>query len=238
MNKIEVKKIHIAPESGWVSRWIDWNCKRTGKIQALTWCSNADHEDLVEAKYGGYVTRVDNKTNRKYLIPLCTECAEKENYTFYVDEAEMMPVGEQTVIIGENEVTEYKKIPLLFHGYYKSLDDIPEKAGVYCMYSVHKGKIKPSGAPLYIGESENIKERLSDHEKIDEIKKSLKDSEEICFSYAVTAERLSAEQALIYKVQSTYNTEYKDKYDGEAVSISISGEHEGMANMYVLPERK
>lgn len=58
---------------------------------------------------------------------------------------------------------------------------------------------------LYIGESENVNDRVKNHEKLDDWKKLVHSSNELCFSYGEvnSTYRNCVEAALIFKFSLT-----------------------------------
>ena len=115
-----------------------------------------------------------------------------------------------------------------FKGYY-SVDDWekPEKPGIYCIYRANSDD-KPLEL-LYIGESENIKERLSGHEHYDDWEDELLPDENLVFSYAVVdgsaKKRQRIEAALIFKHKPVCNTQNVDSFGYETTTIKISGKN-------------
>lgn len=116
-----------------------------------------------------------------------------------------------------------------FEGYYTETPDVDED-GIYVAFARRK---ENSQAPenynlVYIGIG-NIKERISDHINNDHVKWARKgcyapSSEDIVYSYALFSydDGLSeVEKVLVNQAKPCYNTEYKDGFDSECLSIHI-----------------
>lgn len=112
-----------------------------------------------------------------------------------------------------------KTISLKFNGYYENnLTDKNCKncSGIYLVYrGIDKGKTCSIKKLIYIGESEDISKRISEHNKWDEWKKQLQNGEKLYFCYAKANEedRQRAEAALIYKYKPVCNKEFTGKFD-------------------------
>lgn len=121
-----------------------------------------------------------------------------------------------------------KEINLTFEGYWGTA--IPEEkcnhSGIYVVYGGKNTGEKTCeiNRLIYIGESENINTRLSDHERKDDWKKQLKEGEILYFSKTkVTGDdRKQAEAALIYKHQPPCNIEYKDNFPFDTTRVKSS----------------
>lgn len=125
-----------------------------------------------------------------------------------------------------------KTISLNFDGYwsddYKS--SIPNSSGIYCVYSCF---CNPSERTvdlhrvLYIGESENVQERLQNHEKFPKWCNYLKNGESICYSFAPinSNDRERAEAALIYKIKPPCNTEHSKQFAYLTTEMIVTGKN-------------
>ena len=96
-----------------------------------------------------------------------------------------------------------KTIILNFKGYWIDSAYVPPKAGIYLVYvgKYNKEKDKVTLRKLiYIGEAEDVRDRLSKHEKLSEWQKHVYEGERLLFSMAevVNPDRERAECALIY----------------------------------------
>ncbi len=122
------------------------------------------------------------------------------------------------------------KFDLDFLGYWRYVNraGIPDKSGVYCVYaSTYNPDAKTVDLKrlLYIGESENMRERLENHERLEDWEKLLKPGEIISFSCvkvdAYYCERVEA--ALIFKHKPPTNVEYVNNFPYDETTISTTG---------------
>ena len=116
---------------------------------------------------------------------------------------------------------------LEFDGYYFLYSDGPEEPGIYCIY--RSNTEKEYAELLYIGESENIIERLHNHEHYEDWQKHLRTGDELLFSYAVVEgsakKRQRIEAALIFKHKPVCNTQNVDNFGYETTVIKTSGKN-------------
>ena len=75
-----------------------------------------------------------------------------------------------------------------FSGYRREVDkgSISSKSGIYCIYSCTYNKDKDNvsiNKLIYIGESQDVNNRIDDHEKLSKWKKHLKSGEILCYSF-------------------------------------------------------
>lgn len=122
-----------------------------------------------------------------------------------------------------------KSFSLVYDGYWReaNVSYIPLKSGVYSVYAgthnrtentVHLRKL------IYIGESENVRKRVSDHEKLRAWRQYLNSGEELCFNFApITTERLRVEAALINYHKPPENTEYVNSFPFNQATVLTSG---------------
>ena len=115
-------------------------------------------------------------------------------------------------------------------GYWREANkgSIPAKSGVYCVYScVHNANEKTVSIKklIYIGESEDVNDRVSAHEKLPDWKKHLKSGEVLCYSFGgVTAtNRARCEAAIIFKHKPPENTEYVSSFPFDQTTMNLSG---------------
>jgi excinuclease UvrABC nuclease subunit len=119
---------------------------------------------------------------------------------------------------------------LNFKGYWHeaNVKSIPCQAGVYCVYACRHDYARNQvilGRLLYIGEAEDVNQRVKNHEKWQEWKKALGIGEELCFSAArfESANRTRVEAALIFKHKPPLNDDYKDSFPFDRTTILITG---------------
>jgi len=130
-----------------------------------------------------------------------------------------------------------KTINLDFDGYWREVNksSIPKRAGVYAVYVCKYIKPEKKGAKatvtlkklIYIGEAENVNERISEHDKWSDWRKKVPEGSVICFSFAgaTSPDRERAECALIFYHKPTCNDECKDSFPYEETTVISKGEH-------------
>ena len=125
-----------------------------------------------------------------------------------------------------------KNIDLVFDGYWCDCNKswIPSDGGVYCVYTCVYNEIRNSVSIkklIYIGVASDVKNRVSNHEKLDKFLRQCSKGETICFSFASvkTPDREMAEAALIYKHNPPLNDEYADNYPFDYVRITTKGKN-------------
>jgi len=124
-------------------------------------------------------------------------------------------------------------INLDFDGYWREVNKsgIPARSGVYAVY-VCKYNPPPQNTVtldklIYIGEAEDVNDRISNHEKWSEWRKEVPTGSEICFSFAgvTSPDRERAECALIYHHKPKCNDECKYEFPYEDTTVNSSGKH-------------
>lgn len=115
-------------------------------------------------------------------------------------------------------------------GYWRDKDKsgIPNHSGVYFVYvaSYNEQNEKVTlHRLLYIGESEDVNDRIQNHEKYNEWKRYLSKGNELCFSTGQVDVyiRLRVEAAYIFKHKPPVNTEYKDSFPFDQTTINSTG---------------
>jgi len=78
---------------------------------------------------------------------------------------------------------------------------------------------------IYIGEAENVKSRVADHEKYENWVRHVREGNELCFSFGGigTTDRARAEAAMIFKHKPPENDEYVDSFPFDRTTMSLSG---------------
>ena len=89
---------------------------------------------------------------------------------------------------------------------------------------------------IYIGESEDVNNRISGHEKWDDWESYLNKGEVICVSCAPVSDgnRVRAEAAMIYKHDPPENTEYVGYSPFDKTKITTSGENMHLSSTFVI----
>lgn len=120
------------------------------------------------------------------------------------------------------------KITLVFNGYWTSATALPSYGGIYCVYA---GKKTASGVVLnrlmYAGESVDINNRVSNHEKEEEWRSFLKYGEILIFSAAkeiYAPNREQGEAAIIHRHKPPVNIEHKYSFRYNDTHMELSGE--------------
>ncbi len=123
-----------------------------------------------------------------------------------------------------------KTITIDFDGYWRDENKggLPAKSGVYCVYEcTHNVKDKTVSIHklIYIGEAEDVKRRVANHEKYREWLKHVRKGNELCFSFGgvEATERARAEAAMIFKHKPPENDEYIDSFPYDRTTMSLSG---------------
>lgn len=120
-----------------------------------------------------------------------------------------------------------KSFSLNFGGYWreKNIAGIPAESGVYCVYTCthnpQAGTVSIRSL-IYIGESDDARHRVENHEKWPDWRKYLRQGEEICFNFAPVeaTERERVEAALIFHHKPPENSEYTDTFPFDDTTIS------------------
>jgi len=121
----------------------------------------------------------------------------------------------------------YKSYFLDFKGYFTRIAGLDSDSGIYCVYACTDNSSTVSIRKLlYIGESEDIHERVSYHEGRKVWESELQNGEVLCFSNAKIspeANREHAEAAMIYYHKPPCNKEYVNSFPFDHATIQISG---------------
>jgi excinuclease UvrABC nuclease subunit len=117
-----------------------------------------------------------------------------------------------------------------FDGYWREPNKggVPAQSGVYCVYTcVHNTQAKTVSLQKlnYIGEAEDVRSRISNHEKQEDWESHLKSGEQLCYSFGPVpaASRERCEAALIFKHKPPENTEYVDVFPFDQTTLNLSG---------------
>lgn len=136
-----------------------------------------------------------------------------------------------------------KTISIKFKGYWrdKGKSGVPAQSGVYCVYECKYNKNNDSVSLLkliYIGEADNVRERIANHEKYQDWLKHVRFGNELCFSFGpvLSTDRERAEAAMIFKHKPPENEEYKYSFPFDQTTISLSGEID-LLKIYFTVER-
>lgn len=123
-----------------------------------------------------------------------------------------------------------KNIRLDFEGYWleANKNGIPDASGIYCVYActynANTDKVSVRDL-IYVGESDNVWNRISNHERLADWKKRLRPNETLCYSFAGVNEndRVRAEAAVIFHHKPPCNTEYRNSFPFDTTTVTTSG---------------
>lgn len=128
-----------------------------------------------------------------------------------------------------------------FDGYWreKAKKGIPSKSGIYCVYTcVYNESAKNLTIKnlIYIGESENVNDRIKNHEKLTEWKRYLKPNETLCFNFGAVPSnsRIRCEAAMIVKHKPQVNAEYKTVFPFDKTNLKLSGKISKLVSDFVV----
>ncbi len=124
-----------------------------------------------------------------------------------------------------------KSYALTFKGYYleSGIGGLPAESGIYCVYACTYDAAKDTVSLrrlIYIGESDDVQDRVKNHEKWSVWRRELRSGEELCFSCALISgedDRQRAEAAEIFEHKPPCNTEYKHEFPFDRTTITNSG---------------
>ena len=122
-----------------------------------------------------------------------------------------------------------KSYSLKYDGYWRepNIKHIPAKSGVYSVYACTYNKTENTvdlRKLIYIGESQNARDRISGHEKWKAWRRHLNAGEQLCFNFApITAERLRVEAALINHHKPPENTEFVNDFPYDQTTVETGG---------------
>ena len=128
-----------------------------------------------------------------------------------------------------------------FEGYWiePNKGGISDKSGVYCVYEcTHNVQEKTVAIHklIYIGESENVNQRIANHEKQKEWKKYVRQGNELCYSFSAvdSYSRVRVEAAFIFRHQPPVNIEYKDGFPFDKTIVKSGGKTKLLKNYFVV----
>lgn len=120
---------------------------------------------------------------------------------------------------------------LEFDGYWRepNIGSIPAQSGIYCVYACKYNaneKTVSLKRLIYIGESENVRERIAGHEKWPAWRRYLEAGQELCFNFGpIIRSRTRVEAACIYEHKPPANTEYVDHFPYDRTTVTTSGQN-------------
>ena len=114
------------------------------------------------------------------------------------------------------------KYDLHFQGYYSQPEELPENAGIYCVFK--SSKKENALSLVYIGQSDDIRRRLKEHESENAFLAT--EGELLVYSYALVknkAARLRIEAALIAHFKPSANTQNISGHKYDSASFKLTG---------------
>ena len=105
---------------------------------------------------------------------------------------------------------------------------VPKHSGVYFVYECTHNKEEKTVSIhrlIYIGESDNVNDRIANHEKHDDWMKHVRKGNTLCFLIGPvsTAYRERVEAAFIFKHKPPENEEYIDSFPFDQTTVNSSG---------------
>ena len=126
-------------------------------------------------------------------------------------------------------------------GYYLDVDKdiVPNHSGVYFVYECTYNKEKDAVSIhklIYIGESDEVRDRIADHEKYEKWKKHVRPGNTLCYSTGQVAasDRERIEAAYIFKHQPPVNTEHKASFDFDETTVNSSEKTALLTTLFTL----
>lgn len=123
-----------------------------------------------------------------------------------------------------------EKYNILFRGYRRDINKagLPTYSGIYIVYRCTFNQEKQTVSLkelLYIGQAQNIRDRIFNHNMHDAFIAAAKKGEQICYSYAeVDKQDLDIlENALIFAQKPPLNDNLKDTYNHNTAQFYVEG---------------
>ena len=134
-----------------------------------------------------------------------------------------------------------KTFSVNFDGYWRepNISGIPIESGIYCVYECtfsKESKTVNICRLIYIGESENVNDRVAKHEKWPDWKKEIGSGKEICISFSKvgSSDRNRVEAAMIFKHKPPVNSDYISKFPFDKTTINTSGENSKLSTSFTV----
>ncbi len=134
-----------------------------------------------------------------------------------------------------------KTISIEFAGYWRDVNKggVPTASGIYCVYecthNVQAGNVILRRL-IYIGEAEDVRTRLANHEKYPDWCRYVRQGNTLCFSFGAigTVDRERAEAAMIFKHKHPENTEYANAFPFDQTTIILSGKTDSLNTNFTV----
>lgn len=128
-----------------------------------------------------------------------------------------------------------------FDGYWREANKsgVPNKSGIYCVYSCTHDAINKTVSLkklIYIGQSDNVNSRLSNHEKLSDWGKHTSKGEVLCYSFAPVLQSSidRCEAALIFKHKPPVNSDFINSFPFDQTTIVITGKSNLLSTNFVV----
>lgn len=125
-----------------------------------------------------------------------------------------------------------KKYELKFNGFWlqSNLNTLPNQSGIYAVYRcVHRVLANEVDIKelLYIGQAQDVNDRISRHEKHPEFQKKLQYGEQICLAFAPLSltDLDRVENALICTQKPPLNKDLRDSFNHPSTTVEVSGRY-------------
>ena len=123
-----------------------------------------------------------------------------------------------------------KAYSLNFNGYWREINKsgIPSKSGIYlvyrCVYNENSNTVGLKEI-IYIGQAENVHDRIANHDRLNDFNAQLQRNEELCYAVAVvpSSDLDVVENALIFAQKPILNDSLKDSFNYGAVTVKVDG---------------
>ena|SRR5208283_2959611 len=128
-----------------------------------------------------------------------------------------------------------------FDGYWmeRNKGNIPAQSGIYCVYTCVYSKENDTVSLqklVYIGEAQDVRSRISDHEKQEDWQSHLERGEEFCYNFGPVSYtyRERCEAALIFKHKPPENTEYVNSFPFDQTTLKLSGKTRKLSESFTV----
>ena len=118
---------------------------------------------------------------------------------------------------------------LHFEGYWREVNkkSVPDNSGIYLIYTcryVPESNIVSLSNLIYIGQAENLKKRIADHNE-EEFKKAISEGETLCYACASVdkGDLDIVENGMVFAEQPPYNTHLKESFNYDDSQFDIDG---------------
>ncbi len=128
-----------------------------------------------------------------------------------------------------------------FNGYWREpyKSGLPNASGIYCVYECTYNKEKETVSIhklIYIGESEDVNHRVTNHEKLNDWLKHVKSGNVLCYNFTPveSSYRERVEAALIYYHKPPENIHYKYIFPFEKTIVRTNGSKALLERFFII----